>query len=125
MKLGSLRPIDDRKIVDRVLKGETEAFNLLVHQWEKPIYNFIVRLIGDREAIEKVATTWDRVVVDRSAELAETARVIRTLVGRVPVAVFVNNHYAGHAPSTVRDLRGLLGQPDPVPPERPRTTLFD
>ena len=49
MKLGSLRPIDDRKIVDRVLKGDTEAFNLLVHQWEKPIYNFIVRLIGDRE----------------------------------------------------------------------------
>ena len=49
MKLGSLRPIDDGKIVDRVLKGDTEAFNLLVHQWEKPIYNFIVRLIGDRE----------------------------------------------------------------------------
>jgi RNA polymerase sigma-70 factor, ECF subfamily len=49
LKLGSLRPIDDRKIVDRVLRGDTEAFNLLVHQWEKPIYNFIVRLIGDRE----------------------------------------------------------------------------
>ena len=49
MKLGSLRPVDDRKIVDRVLKGDTEAFNLLVHQWEKPIYNFIFRLIGDRE----------------------------------------------------------------------------
>jgi RNA polymerase sigma-70 factor, ECF subfamily len=49
LKLGGLRPIDDRKIVDRVLKGDTEAFNLLVHQWEKPIYNFIFRLIGDRE----------------------------------------------------------------------------
>jgi uncharacterized protein YecE (DUF72 family) len=84
-----------------------------------------VRLIGDREAIEKVATTWDKVVVDRSAELAETAGVIRTLAARVPVAVFVNNHYAGHAPTTVRALRALLGQPDPVPPERPRTTLFD
>ncbi len=49
MKLDGLRPIEDRKIVDRVLKGDTEAFNLLVHQWEKPIYNFIFRLIGDRE----------------------------------------------------------------------------
>ena len=84
-----------------------------------------VRLIGDREAIEKVATSWDRVVVDRSAELAETAEVVRALASRVPVVVFANNHYAGHSPTTVRDLRRLLGQPDPVPPVRPRTTLFD
>ena len=33
-----------------------------------------VRLLGDREAIEKVTTTWDKIVVDRSAELAETRR---------------------------------------------------
>jgi uncharacterized protein YecE (DUF72 family) len=84
-----------------------------------------VRLIGDREAIEKIATTWDKVVVDRSAELAEAARVIEGLARRVPVAVFANNHYAGHSPATARDLRRLLGQPDPVPPERPKTTLFD
>jgi RNA polymerase sigma-70 factor (ECF subfamily) len=49
LKLGGLRPLDDRKIVERVLKGETEAFNLLVRRWERPIYNFIVRMIGDRE----------------------------------------------------------------------------
>jgi len=84
-----------------------------------------VRLLGDREAIEKLATTWDQVVVDRSADLAETAEVIRSMAARVPVAVFVNNHYAGHSPATAKDLRGLLGQPDPVPPRRPRTTLFD
>jgi len=84
-----------------------------------------VRLLGDREAIEKVTNTWDKIVVDKSAELAETARVIEGLARRVPVAVFANNHYAGHSPATVRDLRALLGQPDPVPPVRPRTTLFD
>ena len=49
MKLGGLKPVDDRKIIERVLKGDTDAFNLLVRQWEKPIYNFIVRLIGDRD----------------------------------------------------------------------------
>ena len=49
MKLGSPKPVDDRKLVERVLKGDTEAFNLLILQWEKPIYNFILRLIGDRE----------------------------------------------------------------------------
>ena len=49
MKLGGLKPVDDRKIIERVLKGDTDAFNLLVRQWEKPIYNFIVRMIGDRD----------------------------------------------------------------------------
>ena len=49
MKLGGPKPVDDRKIVERVLKGDTEAFNLLILQWERPIYNFIYRLIGDRE----------------------------------------------------------------------------
>ena len=49
MKLGGLKPVDDRKLVERVLNGDTDAFNLLVRQWEKPIYNFIVRMIGDRE----------------------------------------------------------------------------
>jgi len=49
LKLGNLRPVDDRRIVERVLKGDTEAFNLLVRQWEKPIYNFILRIVGDRD----------------------------------------------------------------------------
>lgn len=49
MKLGGLKPVDDRKVIERVLKGDTDAFNLLVRQWERPIYNFIVRMIGDRD----------------------------------------------------------------------------
>jgi len=84
-----------------------------------------VRLLGDRESIEKVTTTWDKVVVDRSVDLAENVEVIRSMADRVPVAVFLNNHYAGHSPATARDLRKLLGQPEPAPPQRPRTTLFD
>jgi RNA polymerase sigma-70 factor (ECF subfamily) len=40
---------DDRKVIERVLKGDTEAFNSLVRRWEKPIYNFIVRMISDRD----------------------------------------------------------------------------
>ena len=49
MNRGGLKPVDDRKIVERVLKGDAEAFNLLVRRWEKPIYNFILRMIGDRD----------------------------------------------------------------------------
>ena len=40
---------EDRKVVERVLKGDTDAFNLLIRKWEKPIYNFIVRMIGNRD----------------------------------------------------------------------------
>ena len=40
---------DDRKVIERVLRGDSEAFNILVRQWEKPIYNFILRMIGDRD----------------------------------------------------------------------------
>jgi uncharacterized protein YecE (DUF72 family) len=84
-----------------------------------------VRLLGDREAIEKITTRWDKLVVDRSADLDGTAGVIQSMADRVPVAVFVNNHYAGHSPSTAKQLRDRLGIADPIPPTRPRTTLFD
>jgi RNA polymerase sigma-70 factor (ECF subfamily) len=40
---------EDRKVIERVLAGDSEAFNLLIRHWERPIYNFIVRLIGDRD----------------------------------------------------------------------------
>jgi uncharacterized protein YecE (DUF72 family) len=84
-----------------------------------------VRLLGDREAIEKITTRWEKVVIDRSAELAETAGVIRSMAERVPVVVFASNHFAGHSPSTAKELRNLLGLVEPKPPQRPRTTLFD
>lgn len=49
MTSGSARPVDDRRVIERVLDGDIEAFNLLVRRWEKPIYNFILRMIGDRD----------------------------------------------------------------------------
>jgi uncharacterized protein YecE (DUF72 family) len=84
-----------------------------------------VRLLGDRAGIEKITTTWDRIVVDRSAEMAEAAEVIKAMAQRVPVVVFSTNHYAGNSPETAGQLRRLLGLPEPVPSDRPRMTLFD
>jgi RNA polymerase sigma-70 factor (ECF subfamily) len=50
---GGARPVDDLlndfQIIERVLGGDTEAFNLLVQRWERPIYNFILRMTGDRD----------------------------------------------------------------------------
>ena len=45
----NLERADDRKIIERVLNGDTNSFNLLVWQWEKPIYNYIFRMIGRPE----------------------------------------------------------------------------
>jgi RNA polymerase sigma-70 factor, ECF subfamily len=40
---------DDRQVIERVLNGDPDAFNILIREWEKPIFNFILRMIGDRD----------------------------------------------------------------------------
>lgn len=67
-----------------------------------------VRLLGERTEVERHTKVFDRIVVDRSAELGADAEAIRMLSGRVPVVVFVNNHFAGHAPTTVQQLQKAL-----------------
>jgi uncharacterized protein YecE (DUF72 family) len=49
---------------------------------------------------------------DRSEELINWASTVKELAIRVPrIYIYVNNHYAGHAPATVNHLAGLLGLP--------------
>ncbi len=66
-----------------------------------------VRLLGDREAVDELTPTLDHIVIDRSAEIAADAEAIRRLRERVPVLAFVNNHFAGYAPETLRQLDAL------------------
>ena len=103
-----------------------------------------VRLLGDREAIEKVTTTWDKVVVDRSADLAETAGVIRVDgragAGRRLRQQPLRRPLPGDRPTTPRPARPARAGParaaahDPVrlnrghrdaPGHRTRETLLD
>ncbi len=61
-----------------------------------------VRLLGDRKRIERQTKVWDRVIVDRSAELQSWVSFCQQTVRRgIPTYVYVNNHYSGHAPATV------------------------
>lgn len=70
-----------------------------------------VRLLGDRDAIEKLTKTWDREVVDQTARLTRWARLVTDLARRgVRSFVYVNNHYAGHAPATLARLRALIDE---------------
>jgi uncharacterized protein YecE (DUF72 family) len=68
-----------------------------------------VRLLGDREAVDALTPTLDHIVIDRGAQVADDAEAIRLLRRRVPVVAFVNNHFAGYAPETVRQLVALTG----------------
>jgi uncharacterized protein YecE (DUF72 family) len=63
------------------------------------------RLIGDRKKIDALTDTLDHVVLDQSERLEEWAGLVRELLGRAKdVYVYANNHYAGFAPDTIRDL---------------------
>ncbi len=39
----------DEGLVKRFLEGDQDSFNLLMWRWEKPLYQFIYRMVGDQE----------------------------------------------------------------------------
>lgn len=87
-----------------------------------------LRWMGDRYGIERLTKTWDRTVVDRTEELDEWGGIVGGLRRKdLEVYGYANNHYAGHAPETVR---ALLDRIDPsLRRPKPRgdgqRTLFD
>ena len=72
-----------------------------------------IRLLGDRKQIEKITKTWEKEVIPHDGRMQRWARLIADMVkqGRKTL-VYVNNHYAGHAPATVRRLKDLYIQQD-------------
>jgi len=98
-----------------LLRGHAVALALIDHPWmPRPSQLFrgadpitadfaYVRWLGDRKGIEEITKTWDKAIVDRTSELTEWANVCWKISGRgVPIFAYANNHYAGHAPATVR-----------------------
>jgi uncharacterized protein YecE (DUF72 family) len=64
-----------------------------------------VRWLGHRKEIEKTTTNWDKVILDRQNDLQNWVRLLRELVLNKKlrrIYAFANNHYAGHAPATVK-----------------------
>jgi uncharacterized protein YecE (DUF72 family) len=82
---------------------------------ERPTAPFAyVRFMGpNRDLVD-----YSRIQVDRTREIEQWAGALRALAGRVEGGVwtYVNNHFAGHSPSSARDLQRLLGQ-RPVQPD--------
>jgi uncharacterized protein YecE (DUF72 family) len=69
---------------------------------------------------------YSRVQVDRTRELEAWSHAIFGLIGRgADVYGYVNNHFSGHSPASVRELQRLVGQ-KPIDPEQlgEQLTLF-
>jgi len=44
-----LRAVEDTDLIRKARQGEVEAYNLLISRWEKRVYNYLLRISGDRE----------------------------------------------------------------------------
>lgn len=43
------REVEDRDLIAKVQRGSVDAYNILVSRWEKKIYNYLLRLVKNRE----------------------------------------------------------------------------
>ena len=43
------RAVEDADLIRQAARGSVEAYNLLVSRWEKRIYNYLLRIAGNRE----------------------------------------------------------------------------
>ena len=43
------RAVEDADLIRQAARGKVEAFNLLVSRWEKRVYNYLLRITGNRE----------------------------------------------------------------------------
>ncbi len=43
------REVEDRDLVGQARRGDVEAYNCLVSRWEKRVYNYLLKLVADRE----------------------------------------------------------------------------
>jgi RNA polymerase sigma-70 factor, ECF subfamily len=43
------REAEDRDLIAKARKGDVEAYNLLVSRWERRVFNYLLRLVSNRE----------------------------------------------------------------------------
>jgi uncharacterized protein YecE (DUF72 family) len=67
-----------------------------------------VRFLGDRKSIEEQTKVWDKVIVDRRAELSEWADILGKVHKRkIQIFAYANNHFAGFGRATVEMFQDL------------------
>lgn len=106
------------------LRERGVALGLIDHSWMPPVEELLqeidpitadftyIRWLGDRKGMKDRTQCWDKTIVGRRRELRAWAEACRNfLARRIAVFAFANNHYAGHAPDTVRLFKQLLEKP--------------
>jgi uncharacterized protein YecE (DUF72 family) len=106
-----------------VLQDRSWMPNPLELQFDPITVNWTyIRWLGDRKQIEAQTMTWDKAVVDRTAELTSWVDFCYRIMKRgVLIYAYANNHYGGHAPATIEQFRSLWcgkGLPEIEKPER-------
>jgi uncharacterized protein YecE (DUF72 family) len=104
-----------------LLRQHQIAFSMIDQSWMPPIDQLLkrhdldtakfayIRWLGDRKGIEEITKEWDKVVIDRQADLARWVLPVHQLLARGrQVYGFFNNHYAGHAPASLELFQQLL-----------------
>src|SRR5512139_2346578 len=101
-----------------LLRRHRIAYALIDHPWMPPADELVrkqdvvtsdfayVRWLGDRKGIEARTESWDRLIVDRAAEMERWVPTLVSLLERnIELFGYFNNHYAGHAPGSIELLR--------------------
>ncbi|MDA1081150.1 MAG: DUF72 domain-containing protein [Gemmatimonadetes bacterium] len=106
---GVLALLKEHRVALALSDGRWIPRNVLLKLAEEPTSDFAyLRWMGpDRSIID-----YSRIQVDRSKELAHWIGTLRALTKRVKTAYgYVNNHFAGHSPASIRMLQEGLGLP--------------
>jgi RNA polymerase sigma-70 factor (ECF subfamily) len=43
------RAVEDADLIRKARRGDVEAYNLLISRWEKRVYNYLLRIVANRE----------------------------------------------------------------------------
>ena len=69
----------DELLVERTRQGDLKAFNILVRRWEKSIYNFVYRFVGQHEEAQDLCQETFIKVYEKLDGLKDTSRFSRWL----------------------------------------------
>ena len=45
------RAVEDADLIRKARRGDVEAFNLLISRWEKRVFNYLLRILQNREPL--------------------------------------------------------------------------
>ena len=106
-----------------LLREHSVAFALVAQAWMPRIDTLAkaldlvtgdfcyARFIGDRKGIEAKTQKWDKLIEDKSAEMAIWSNELKKIVSKgVKTYAFFNNHYAGFGPGSVKQFEDLWEQ---------------